>query len=162
MRPNWTPQETAILKKLYPRTSWLELQQALPRWNKHQLCIKAGALHLRREVGKNSLASLWTPAEDAILKQHYLSASNRELRALLPDRTLQSAFSRMRRLGLKRRSDPDQDREDAISVAEHHKQMIQKYSGQPSNSAYYASTLRGFRDWAVSMAQKANRQEVRP
>lgn len=138
------------------------LQARLPRWSRKSIAIKAISMGMHRKFEGNVHGSFWKKEDDARLLQHFYSASNEELQHLFPQRSLRSILSKARRLGLKRRVDPDAI-EMMGSVSEHHAELAQKYFGQQPPKAKtkmkdYSPYLQAIRDWAVSLALQANCQ----
>ncbi len=91
----WSPQETALLKELYPKIPVRELAIKFPLRNKATIVAKARALKLPS-------ANSWQPEENELLKARFASTTSRELKQMLPRRTWPAILAQGERLGLQR------------------------------------------------------------
>ncbi|MCL6577540.1 hypothetical protein [Kyrpidia sp.] len=94
---NFSPEEDALLRELYPDRPKGEILARFPGRSWQSLTTRAGRLGIKR---KNT----WTEAEEELLRQQYGSASDRELLEMFPGRSLLSIRTRAQRLGLKKDS----------------------------------------------------------
>lgn len=97
-RTVFTPAEVALLKEIFPTCATrAELQAAFPERTMLGIRCKAAQLGLRRDVAP---MVYWTPAEDALLVQHYADKGTVFLAKRL-NRTQQAIKQRASRLGIK-------------------------------------------------------------
>lgn len=93
---HWSPGETSLLKKLYPKIRVKELTKMFPGRTKGTIVAKALNLKL-------SSAKLWQPQEIDTLYKYFTEAPNEKLLEFLPKRSRTAILAKGERLGLKRK-----------------------------------------------------------
>lgn len=91
----WSKQEVARLKKLYPVLLVKDLVRYFPKRNKATIAAKALSLKL-------ASAKLWQKEDNKLLKKKFASTSRAELLKLFPRRTWLSIMAQGERLEIKR------------------------------------------------------------
>jgi predicted DNA-binding protein YlxM (UPF0122 family) len=117
---NFTPEEDAIIRELYPTGTEEEILAKLPGRTWKSIASRASRLGVKRH-------DHWTSEEDAILTENYSTVSDEELLNLLPGRSLHSIRSRANKLGLKKESmwSLDEDNELRRVYPEESREVIQ-------------------------------------
>ena len=83
--PEWTEAEIATLRRLFPGASWPELLAALPGRTRRSIWQKGK--NVEKIVRKINRKVPWTRGDDDVLRKNYQTASDAELKRLLPNHT---------------------------------------------------------------------------
>ena len=91
----WSPNEIALLKKLYSTVRVRDLVGKFPKRTADTIVAKAQSLTLPS-------AKLWQPEENQMLRTHFAKTPRSELRTMLSKRSWVAIMAQAERLGLKR------------------------------------------------------------
>lgn len=92
----WTGAEIRKLVQHYPRSSWKQILEEIPRHSKIGIENKAWQLKIRRK------GSSWAADEDKYLSENYYGTSKQEIMDVLVARTWEAIVTRAHELGVPR------------------------------------------------------------